>query len=72
MKNNKISKIGFNTNGIPKVTVSLILNKPGTKEIVAIVLLSSRLEKIKIQITKPKVKNNKTRKLLKLNKIKRL
>ena len=50
---NVIPKIGFNTMGIPNVTVSLMLNKPGTNDNVAIALLSSRLPKIMIAITKP-------------------
>ena len=50
---NGIPKIGFNTIGIPNVTVSLMLNKPGTNDNVAIALLSSRLPKIMIAITKP-------------------
>ena len=49
-KINGIPKIGFNTNGIPNVTVSLILNNPGTIDNVAIARLSSRLEKMKIAI----------------------
>ena len=52
---NGIPKIGFNTIGIPNVTVSLMLNKPGTNDNVAIALLSSRLPKMKIAIIKPKV-----------------
>ena len=38
---NGIPKIGFNTIGIPNVTVSLMLNKPGTNDNEAIALLSS-------------------------------
>ena len=41
---NGIPRIGFKTKGIPNVTVSLILNNPGTIESVAIARLSSRLE----------------------------
>lgn len=37
--------MGFNTSGIPKITVSLILNNPGTSDKEAIALLSSRFEK---------------------------
>ncbi len=47
--------MGFNTSGIPKITVSLILNNPGTSDKKAIALLSSRFEKIYIAITSPRV-----------------
>lgn len=52
--------MGFNTSGIPKITVSLILNNPGTSDKKAIALLSSRFEKIYIAITSPRVAGIKT------------
>ena len=39
-KINGIPKIGFNTNGIPNVTVSLMLNKPGTIDNVCLLYTS--------------------------------
>lgn len=45
---------------LPKITVSLILNNPGTSDKKAIAFLSSRFEKIYIAITSPHVAGIKT------------
>ena len=52
---NGIAKIGFNTNGKPKTTGSLIPQIPGTIENLAIALWSSRLENNNIAINNDSV-----------------